>query len=99
MGKKFSSLPAVKVARQDSTSFLQYQLAVALLRNFPWPMQSLDLIHLMENRSLLYIVRRWAATGNVIVVDGKQISIFSILPTMNQKRSALKRMLVMNSRC
>src|SRR6187397_2422394 len=99
MEKKFSSLLAVKVVKQDSTSFLLCRLTAGLLKNFPSLMQSLGLILPMENRSLLYIVRRLAATGNVIVADGKQISIFSILPTMNQKRSALKQMLVMNSRC
>src|SRR5687767_5655833 len=99
MEKKFCSLLTVKAVKQGLTSFIQCLLVVALLKNFPWLMQSLALILPMENRSLLYSVHKWAATGNVIVVDGKQISIFSIWPTTNQKRSVPKRMQEMNSRC
>src|SRR5688572_1305008 len=99
MEKKFCLLQPVNVAKQDLTSFTRCLQVVAPLKNFHWLMQSLVLIHPMENRSPWFFVRRWAATGNVIVADGKQISTFSILLPTNQKRSAWKLMPVMNSRC
>src|SRR5436190_16999536 len=99
MEKKFYSLRVVKAAKQDLTNSIRCLQMVESLKNFHWHMQNMVLILLMEKKLLLSIVRKLAATGNDIAVDGKLISIFSILPTMNQKRSALKLMQVMNSRC
>ena len=59
----------------ETGGFLQQ---AALMKNFRLLMQSLVLILLMENKWRLHFARRLEETGNVIAVDGKLISIFSI---------------------
>src|SRR6186713_976900 len=95
MERKFYSLPPVKVARRGSINFIRCRLTVGSLKNFRWPMLSLDLILPTENKLLLYFARKLVVTGNVIVAEPKPTSIFSISQIMNPKRSEPKLMQVM----